>query len=140
MELLEVSEFNVATAMKLQQRINNGRFIVIVGDRVPIGDQGRVVECEFLGRPANFPAGPFLLASLLGCPAGTLFCVREGKRFKMFIDDLPGLNGVARNQREAAIAEAAATFAHRLGDLAQAYPLQWYNFFPFWVNQQGVRQ
>jgi predicted LPLAT superfamily acyltransferase len=135
-ELLEVSEFGMASAIKLQQRISDGRFIIIVGDRTPVSDSGRSVECEFLGRKAKFPAGPFLLASVLDCPAGTLFCVREGKRFRMFIEDLPGLQGVRRKDRDLAIDTAVRLYAARLEALCQRYPLQWFNFFSFWGEGQ----
>jgi predicted LPLAT superfamily acyltransferase len=137
-ELLEVTEFNMVTALKLQERISKGRFIVIVGDRTPVVDgqdsPSRVLECPFLGHRAAFPLGPYMLATLLDCPAGTLFCVREGKRFKMFFDDLPGLQGIRRAERSAAVESAAKTFACRLQSLAVDYPLQWFNFYPFWTD------
>lgn len=135
-ELLEVTGFDMAMAMKLQQRINAGRFLIIVGDRVPVGESDRLVSTEFLGRDARFPSGPFLLAALLDCPAGTLFCVREGGRFRMFIDDLPELAGIARKDREAAIARAVSVYAKRLESLCRRYPLQWFNFFPYWSQPE----
>jgi predicted LPLAT superfamily acyltransferase len=138
-ELLEVTEFDIATALKLRSRIDKGRFIVIVGDRTPVADQGRTLECSFLGHPARFPSGPFLLAALLGCPAGTLFCVREGRRFRIFFDDLPGLIDVRRSERYAAIDAAARTFAARLEALCIRYPLQWFNFYPFWGVGQDAK-
>jgi predicted LPLAT superfamily acyltransferase len=138
-ELLEVSEFDVATALKLSERVNRGGFIVIVGDRVPLGNSARVQHCQFLGRPAAFPVGPFLLAALLGCPAGTLFCVKAGDRYRLIIDDLPGLAGVDRAHRQAAIESAIRTFAGRLESLCLRYPLQWFNFFPFWTDADDAR-
>ncbi len=136
-ELMEVSDFDMTTALRLQKRISQGRFIVIVGDRVPLeqpqaGSPDRVLHCDFLGRPARFPLGPFLLAALLDCPAGTLFCVRQGDRFRLYIDDLPELAEVPRQQRQAAIEQGAQQFAARLEALCVRYPLQWFNFFPFW--------
>ena len=131
-ELLEVSEFNVASAMLLQERISKGQFVTIVGDRVSVNDQKRVTQCEFIGKQANFPLGPFLLATLLDCPVGTIFCVRKGGRFHMVIDDLPGLQGCNRKQRDQTIRHAVETYATRLEDLCLRYPLQWFNFFGFW--------
>ncbi|MCZ6641178.1 MAG: hypothetical protein O7F71_06355 [Gammaproteobacteria bacterium] len=131
-ELLEVSEFNVASAMLLQERISKGQFVAIVGDRVSVNDRKRVTQCEFIGKQANFPLGPFMLAALLDCPVGTIFCVRKGKRFHMVIDDLPGLQGCSREQRDQTIKHAVETYATRLEDLCLQYPLQWFNFFGFW--------
>jgi predicted LPLAT superfamily acyltransferase len=133
-ELLEVSEFGMATAMRLQERVSHGHFIIIVGDRIPVSSTGRVVECEFLGRTARFPAGPFLMASLLDCPAGTLFCVRDGGRFRLFFDEFPALRDVPRGERAAIIDAAVRVYAARLEDLCLCYPLQWFNFFPFWSS------
>lgn len=135
-ELLEVTNFDMGMAMKLQKRVNEGRFIAIVGDRVPLGESERVVSSEFLGRPARFPSGPFLLAALLDCPAGTLFCVREGGRFRMFIDDLPELTGIVRKERGVAIERAVGVYAGRLEFLCRRYPLQWFNFFPYWSHPE----
>lgn len=132
LELLEVAEFGIEMALKLRQRIAQGRFIIIVGDRTPVTQAGRALDCPFLGRPASFPIGPFMLPALLDCPAGTLFCVREGSRYRLYIDDLPPLGGVPRASRDEAIAEAVRAYAARLEALCVRYPLQWFNFFPFW--------
>jgi predicted LPLAT superfamily acyltransferase len=131
-DLLEVTDFTVASAMLLQQRIKHGEFVVIVGDRAPVGKSARTVACDFLGRRALFPLGPFILAMILDCPVGTMFCVREGKRYKIVIDDLPGLEGVKRSERDEATARAAQQYATRLESLCIQHPLQWFNFFPFW--------
>ncbi|MCZ6618969.1 MAG: hypothetical protein O7E57_12640 [Gammaproteobacteria bacterium] len=131
-ELLEVSQFNVASAMLLQKRISSGRFVVIVADRVSVNDRKRVARCEFIGKQATFPLGPFMLATMLDCPVGTIFCVREGRRFRMVIDDLPGLQGSRRGERDRVIRHAVETYAARLEDLCLRYPLQWFNFFSFW--------
>ena len=87
-------------------------------------------------RRARFPSGPFLLAALLDCPAGTLFCVREGRRFRMFIDDLPELTSTSRRDRGAAIERAVTVYAARLESLCIRYPLQWFNFFPYWSHPE----
>ena len=42
-------------------------------------EQGRVATASFLGRPARFPLGPFLLAGLRGCPIVLSLCVRTGE-------------------------------------------------------------
>jgi predicted LPLAT superfamily acyltransferase len=139
LELLQVSDFDIGTAMLLKERVSRGQFVVIVADRTPVSGEGRIIKRDFLGRKANFPVGPFILATVLDCPVGTIFCVREGKRFKMFIDDLPGLQGVRRNQRRLAIEHAVGIYASRLQALCVRYPLEWFNFFPFW-DQPGVEQ
>ena len=135
-ELLEVTKFTMASAMLLKKRISRGDFVIVVGDRVPVGESDRLIACDFLGRKAMFPLGPFFLAVLLDCPVGTIFCVREHGRYKIVIDDLPGLEGVKRRERNPAIERAAQQYATRLEALCIQHPLQWFNFYPFW-DQSG---
>lgn len=53
-----------------------GEFVVIAGDR--IGGTSRTVTTDFLGHPAAFPVGPYVLASLFKCPLYLLGCIHEG--------------------------------------------------------------
>lgn len=131
-EIIEVSEITPATAMHLAERINAGGFVVIAADRIPLGDEGRVRRLDFLGAPAAFPEGPFWLATLLRCPIYTLSCLRDGGvhrvEFRPF-DDTTRLRRVDRDAwREAAMRRYVAW----LTDQCRRYPLQWFNFFPFW--------
>jgi predicted LPLAT superfamily acyltransferase len=138
-DLLQVDSFDVAMAIKLKKKIDRGQFIVIVGDRTPISGKGRVVRAPFLGDPASFPVGPFVLASTLGCPVGTLFCVKDGDRFRLIMEDLPGLRNTSRANRRDAIQAAVREYAARLEALCLEFPYQWFNFFDFW-NQPGTEQ
>ena len=67
-DLIQVSSLGPDTAIILKEKIDKGELLVIVGDRTPPSDNGRVVEAMFLGRQAPFALGPWILASLLECP------------------------------------------------------------------------
>ncbi len=133
--LLQVTEIGPETGILLQERIALGEWIAIAGDRTPVGGGGRVSEIPFLGRPAPFSAGPYVLAHLLGCPVYLLFCLREkgGYRlhFERFAERIELPRGAARG---AALAEHAGRYAQRLADLTLLAPFQWYNFFDFWAQ------
>lgn len=131
-ELLEVSEFDAGTALALRQRIAAGEFLFIAGDRTPVVSKARVVHAPFLGAKAPFPFGPFLIASLMGCPVGALLCLKTDDGFDMFFHDLPGLEGVTKHDREKAITALVNDYAALLQSYVVRYPLQWYNFFDFW--------
>ncbi len=133
--LIQVSEFNMAVAMHLQALVDRGEFIAIMGDRIPVSDNGRLVRLPFLGHEARFPIGAFVMASVLRCPVGLLFVLREGRRFRLVVEDGVDVAGVSRRDRPQAIERAVAHYASRLEWYCERYPMQWYNFYDFWGEQ-----
>ncbi|WP_163558686.1 glycosyl transferase [Halomonas sp. NO4] len=132
-ELLEVTEITPATAQRLDERIRGGGFVVIAADRVPIG-AGRSRPLDFLGAPAVFPEGPFRLATLLRCPLYTLSSVREGKGFHIDFETFDDTRKLPRRDREAWLGDAMQRYADQLAKRVREHPLQWFNFYPFWLN------
>ena len=65
--------------------------MVIVGDRTPPAQSGsaRVAHVDFLGAPAPFAQGPFILASLLDCPVYLCFCLRQGQGYRIIFVHVP---------------------------------------------------
>lgn len=136
--LLQVSEVSAATAVELSQRIENGEFVAIAGDRVPLG-QGRTAEAAFLGHPAPFPVGGYVLAALVGCPLLFLGCVREPAGHVVCIEQLADRVELPRAGREQQLALLTALFARRLEALLVRAPYDWFNFFPFWDQGRVAR-
>jgi predicted LPLAT superfamily acyltransferase/glycosyltransferase involved in cell wall biosynthesis len=134
----QVTELGPEAAVELKSQIELGKWVVIAGDRVPIGSTGRVAKIPFLGENAPFSHGPYILASLLECPVYTLFCLRDGDRYVLHASKLADRVVLPRKNRDEALAHYAALFAERLAAFAQRYPLQWYNFFDFW--NQGAAE
>jgi predicted LPLAT superfamily acyltransferase len=134
LNLLEVSEIGPETAITLKERVERGDWVVIAGDRTPIGSQGRVSEAPFLGAPARFSQGPWILAALLGCPVHLLFCLKEGDGWQLSLEPFAERVELPRGQREAALNGLVGRYAGRLEAYARLAPLQWYNFFDFWAR------
>ncbi|MBB3062859.1 hypothetical protein [Microbulbifer rhizosphaerae] len=130
--LTQVTEVTPALAMQLSESVERGEFVVIVGDRTPINSVGRTCIAEFLGRPAPFPQGPYILAALLKCPVYTLFCLRGRDGYDIYMEQLCEQVRMARGNREGHIRELVASYAQRLEHYCRLAPLQWYNFYPFW--------
>ncbi len=132
-QLIQVTELSPAIAISLQEKIERGEFLVMVGDRVPV--QGsRTVSASFLGEDAEFPQGPYLLASLLRCPVFTLFCFPVDGRFKIHLEPFAANIRIPRGepQRSQALAALARQYAERLEGYCRIAPLQWFNFYPYW--------
>lgn len=134
-QLLQVTDFNAATAMMLAERVARGELIAIAGDRVPVRES-RITHASFLGHEAPFPCGPYILASVLECPLFFMGCVHDGARYAVEFVPLAERVLLPRARREQAMAEYAGLFAQQLERMLRKAPYDWFNFFPFW--EQGA--
>jgi predicted LPLAT superfamily acyltransferase len=92
------------------------------------------VQAEFLGRPAPFAMGPYVLAHVLECPVLLFFCLREGAGYKVHLEPFAERIVLPRQSRDEAARSWAGRYAARLADYATRFPLQWYNFYDFWAE------
>ncbi|HEY9034024.1 MAG TPA: glycosyl transferase [Pseudomonadales bacterium] len=132
--LIEVSEISPAIAILLQQKVDQGEFVCIVGDRIPVSSNGRTISWPFLGRPAHFAQGPFILASLLKCPVYTLFCLKTHGRYDFYYEHFADRLKLARKNREESLQQYVGRFAARLEHYCRQAPLQWFNFYDYWQH------
>ncbi|MGR6833565.1 glycosyltransferase family 2 protein [Aliivibrio wodanis] len=134
--LIQVSKMGPDTAILLQQKIDAGEWIVIVGDRTSVTKEDRVIWADFLGKPAPFPQGPFMLASILKQPVYLMFGLRDDtqkdSRFDVYFEPFSEQIILPRGQREEALQEVVQNYAQRLEHFTLKAPSQWYNFFNFW--------
>lgn len=130
--LIEVSELGPETAMKLMEKIEQGEYIAIVGDRTSIAQHDRIVEADLLGEAAYFPEGPFILASILKSPVYFMSCIRSRNGFE--VDFIPYKDKLIlkRNQRQESLKEVVQDYANWLSALSIKAPYQWFNFFNIW--------
>lgn len=131
--VIEVTDIGVDTAIALSERIERGEWLVIAGDRIPVMSRGRVNDAMFLGQPAPFSQGPYILAALLNCPVLTLFCLREGAGHRAYFEAFADETVLPRKERGEKLAGYAARYAERLERYCLQQPLQWYNFYDFWA-------
>jgi predicted LPLAT superfamily acyltransferase len=134
----QVTDMGPDTAIAMKERIEQGDWLFIAGDRTPVGGGQRVSTVPFLGAPAPFSQGPYILAALLGCPVYLMFCRREGARFRLSVERFAERIELPRGRRDEALAAYAARYAGRLEAQALADPYQWYNFFDFWAPPARV--
>ena len=130
--LIHVKDAGPGTAMLLEDRIAKGEGLFILGDRPPSADAGRTVRAPFLGKEAEFPIGPMLLAHLLQCPVYLFFCVKEGKRHRIRMELLAERIDLPRKGRDEALRGWMARYAEALEAGCRRAPLQWFNFYDFW--------
>lgn len=129
--VIEVTELGPETAIRLQQAVDDGEWVVISADRTPIGST-KVAWISLLGDPAPLPQGPYILASILKVPVHALFCRRTAAGHEVVLEPFAERIELPRGRREAAVHEYAGRFAAMIETHLRHDPLQWYNFFNFW--------
>lgn len=132
--LIQVSGLGPDTAILLGEKVDNGELIVIVGDRTPPAENGRIVEANFLGKKSSFAVGPWILASLLECPVYLFFCLPHDNGYCLHFESFAQRIELPRKDRQAALEHYVQRYADRLSDYCTAAPLQWFNFFDYWES------
>jgi predicted LPLAT superfamily acyltransferase len=129
--LIEVTDLDMALVLKLADKVAAGEFLAIAGDRVPVRGS-KTARVPFLGSDADFPVGPYLIAGLLGCPLFLMLSLHEGEGYALEFEKLADTVQLPRQAREAALTEHARRFADALAARLQRSPYDWFNFYAFW--------
>jgi predicted LPLAT superfamily acyltransferase len=121
--------------LRVRELIEEGALIAILGDRVPKDPSpDRVVRVPFLGREASFPAGPFLLASMLRCPVYLTFGLsRDPDTYDLYCEPFADPVVLPRGNRQEALRSYVQAYAERLEHFARKHPDNWFNFYDFWA-------
>ena len=126
-----ISLGHIEAMLKVRQRLDEGAFVGILGDRT-LGDEP-LQEVNFLGSPAYFPVGPMRAAALLR--RRTVFMLglyRGGNRYHLVFELLADFSTVGRAERAAAVEQAITRYAALLEKYCRSDPYNWFNFFDFW--------
>ena len=108
---------------KINRALQNKEIVCIHGDRFMEGR--KTLMCQFFNRPAKFPMGPFHMAAKFEVPIAYVFAFKESNRHYQFYA-FP-----AEKQREG-LEALGQEFANTLESVMRKYPLQWFNYYPFW--------
>lgn len=114
---------------EINQALANGEILSMPADRV-FGSQ-KAFSCEFLGHPAKFPQGPFLLAAVRNVPMLFVSVMKTGaKRYTATVNRIDVDTEGNTKTRAAALARK---YVKLLEKTVKEYPAQWYNYFEFWL-------
>ena len=141
-QVIDPSEINPDTIIALQERIENGGLVVVAADRPSANSRNRVIRKKFLGKEADFPYGVFVLASLLKVPTYYVFGLRDkesslNSRYHMCIEKSAVDLNCGRAEREEKLKDLCDEFVGKLEKYCMKFPYQWYNFYNFWLQQDG---
>jgi predicted LPLAT superfamily acyltransferase len=136
--IVNPADIGVDTMSRLIEHTQKGGLVVIAADRTSASVPERSFEEPFLGRPALFPYGPFLIAALLNVPTYFVFAMRKGNamifpKYNMYIKKADVTFDCSRPERENRIRILCRLFVKELEKYCIKYPFQWYNFYNFWA-------
>lgn len=140
MRVIEVDPTSIRSSFEIKSCIDRGEFVAVLGDRVLPGGRERVGWAPFLGEPAPFPHGPFLIPLLLRLPLLLCLAIRRGpKQYEVFIEPLAGAGRIPRKDRDVFLQKRIEEFAARLEHHLTRSPYQWFNFYDFWSGAGAQR-
>jgi predicted LPLAT superfamily acyltransferase len=118
-------------ALAMHAAAEEGALIGLLADRVRPGEA--VHAADFFGAPADFPTGPYVIASLLELPVVLCFGLyRGGNRYDLYFETFAEQIRLVRSDRAAQLGAWAQRYAHRLEHYTRLDPYNWFNFYDFW--------
>ncbi len=127
-KIIPVNKDNLQHVFTIADALNRNEYVCFQGDRFV--NKEKLLQCEFMGREANFPAGPFLLSSRMKAPVVFYFAMREKHRTYRFKFTIA--NEVKRTKElkpeDAMLQQYVAVVEKTLDQ----YPEQWFNYYDFW--------
>jgi predicted LPLAT superfamily acyltransferase len=129
----------IEAMLRVRERLDEGVFVGILGDRTLGGEPGLVVD--FLGGQAVFPLGPMRAAAVLRRHVFFITGIyRGGNHYHAVFETLADFTGIASGQREAAVEAAIRQYAALLEKHCRKDPYNWFNFFDFWRGADAQRK
>lgn len=128
------SDTSVFSSFNMIRALRNNEIVAIQLDR-PVG-AGGMRRVEFFGRPALFPSGPFVLARLASAPIIPVFAPRLGRRH--YAVQVGESHEVPKDRDGGALDRVMQDVVREFEAAVRAYPLQWFQFTPFWSQESPV--
>ncbi|HTQ28267.1 MAG TPA: hypothetical protein VMI35_09070 [Puia sp.] len=114
----------------IHEALRNHELVCIHADRFT--ENTKTLDTVFLGAPARFPAGPFVLAARCGVPVSFVFAMKESRlHYHFFASAIKEYKGL---DKETGIQYILTDFAKEMEEKVKKYPEQWYNYYDFWQS------
>lgn len=108
---------------EINNALSNGELVCFTGDRYMKGQ--KVLTESLMGKEANFPAGPFLLASRLNVPVLFVYVMKEtNKHYHLYARQA--------EVKSRDVQGLLKKYTESVEWMLKKYPLQWFNYFDFW--------
>lgn len=121
---------------EIDKALKESNLLAMHGDRWVEGQA--IITLPFMGMEAKFPTGPFILAARFKVPMVFTFAVKESVYHYHFYSTSPVTVNYSRDKKvfEAELRLKMGMFVSEIEKKLKRYPLQWFNYYPFWISQK----
>lgn len=127
-KIIPVNEDNLTHVFRITEALDAKEYVCFQGDRYL--NKEKLLSCSFMGKQAEFPMGPFLLASKMRVPVVFYFAMREsGRRYRFHFFIAEEVKRTKEKRAEQALLEQ---YTATLESIVKQYPEQWFNYYSFW--------
>jgi predicted LPLAT superfamily acyltransferase len=133
--VIAIGEDN-AHIYELHNALENKEIVCMHGDRYVEGS--KTLTCEFLGKKATFPSGPFYLAMKYGVPISFVFAMKERRSHYHFYATAPRYYQQQGSPvlRDKMLRNILDDYIREMEEKLRKYPAQWFNYYDFWDSQE----
>lgn len=136
--IIDASQSSVALGLSIGDALKAGDWVGFLADRYRVGD--RTTNADFLGSPAAFPTGPYLIANLYKAPIIGAFCRFDGRAYVVHLEIISEGVSLERKTRQADLQKLVSHYSARLEHHALASPFAWFNFYDFWAAPEQTSE
>ncbi len=130
--VIDAAQDGPSLMLAIKQAVEDGALVALLVDRNQPGESS--LPASFLGRSAQFPTAPWLIAAVLQVPVFLAFGLyRGGNRYDLMFEPFSEGLPIPRPQRAQALAALIQRYAVRLENHARQAPYNWFNFYDFWT-------
>ena len=117
---------------EIDEALTNGETVSMPADRI-FGSQKKITT-DFLGADADFPYGPFSVATMRALDVITVHVVKlSWNQYKIIVTPLLYNKAASRRVQ---IMELNRAYVDELERIVSLYPTQWYNYFEYWSTNE----
>ena len=114
---------------EIDEALCRGDIISFPTDRHMEG--ARCIRRTFLGAGADFPQGPFSVATARGVDVLAVNVMKEGwNKYRIYLTPLPYDKTASRKEQ---VEQLSRAYVAELEKRVRQYPAQWFNFYDFWA-------
>lgn len=132
--IIDSDQGSVALGLNIASALRDGDWVGFLADRHRPAD--RIMQHTFLGEPANFPVGPYIVANTVHAPIIGIFCRITEQGYEVHCEVLSEAVTLDRKERQAQLQALSARYVERLEHHVRAAPFGWFNFYDFWSSSE----
>ncbi len=130
--IIPIKDNDLSHLVKIKEAFENNELLVMHGDR--FRDGTKTIEHDLLGKPVQFPLGPFYLAAKFEVPVSIVFCMKEkADQYHLFASSPIELTGASTaGETSLGVQELLDKYVFELETVVKKYPDQWFNHYQYW--------